>query len=56
MGGGPLCGGEGVSDPGAQTQLLHHVTGALHAPVSGLGSDLVQPRGTQPLSQPVLCM
>lgn len=56
MGNGPLCGDEGVGGPGALAQLLHHVTGALHAPAPGLGSGSAQPRGAQPLSQQVLCM
>lgn len=52
-------GGDPLGVPGSQglrPSGLHLMTGELHAPASGLGLDLAQPPGAQPLPQHTLCM
>lgn len=41
---------------GLRPSSLHLMTGDPHAPAPGLGLDLVQPHGAQPLPQCLLCM
>jgi len=57
MGSGPmvtLCGVPG--NQGLRPSCLHLMTGDLHAPAPGLGLDLAQLPGAQPLPQQTLCM
>ena len=46
-----LCGAPG--NKGLRPSCLHLMTGDLHAPAPGLGLDLAQPPGAQPLPQHV---
>lgn len=57
MGSGPMvtvCGVPG--NQGLRPSHLHLMTGDLHAPAPGLGLDLAQPHGAQPLPPHTLCM
>lgn len=49
-----LCGAPG--NKGLRPSCLHLMTGDLHAPAPGLGLDLAQPHGAQPLPPHALCM